>query len=71
MIARHPDDLREPLLERAQRPFNVRGLLRYVADDKQPVVGRRPEVLDELPVGGEGYMQVADRQQSRQLSSPS
>ncbi len=64
VVAGHPDDLGEPLAQRAQCPLDMRHDLAHVAGHQQPVARRaRPQGGHDLPVGGEGHVQVADGQQ--------
>ena len=65
MVAGHPDHGGETGPEGAQGPLDVRGFLRHVPCDQQPVArGAWPEVRHEFPVLGVADMQIADGEQS-------
>ena len=62
VVARHPDDLGEPLAQQVQRPADLVGALGDVARDDQPVVRRRRmQRLGDRLVAGVTGVQVADR----------
>ena len=64
VVARHPDDLGEPLAQQVERPADLVGALGDVPRDDQPVVGRRRmQRLGDRLVAGVTGVQVADRPQ--------